>query len=121
MDITQMLACIGESLRHAGLFDVHVIRVEVDKDILRTHTLDQLGTLPRGVQKVGLIAVAGLDPEFHVEVTRLAGNPFDKAADRVKLCRGHRRARALAYGAICNRLESAPAPASRATFRANPR
>src|SRR5918998_6821030 len=53
--------------------DVHVVRVEVDADVVLADHLGELDRLVGGVDEEHLVAVARLDPERHAEFGGVAG------------------------------------------------
>jgi hypothetical protein len=47
VDVAQMPPGVADALRHAGLFDVHVVGVQMDKDIVRAGLFNNLWRRPR--------------------------------------------------------------------------
>ena len=75
----------------------------MDEDVFRPDTFYQFGALPGGVQNVGLVAIAGLDPKTHAKIARGLRDPFQKSRPTPsQFGRGHRRAGPLADGPVCD-------------------
>ncbi len=82
VDVAEPVAHLADGARHVGLFDVHVVGVQVDHDVVGADVVGQLHRLARGVDKVGLIAVADLKAERDV-IVRGSRGEFADDADRV--------------------------------------
>ena len=72
MHVAEVFAGIEEACGHRPLFDVHVVGVEMDKDVRCTDPFDDRHRLSRRIQEMGLVPIARLEPEAHVErISRL--------------------------------------------------
>ena len=71
MDVAQPVAAVAHRRDEVVLLDVHVVRVEVDDDVVGTDVVGQPQAVARGVDHVGLVSVADLEPERDTQAVRL--------------------------------------------------
>src|SRR3546814_17266297 len=64
VDVAEVAPGFDDRLIEALLLDVHVIGVEMDEDVVLADPLAHTAALAGGVEEMGLVAVAALQPPF---------------------------------------------------------
>ena len=89
-----------DAIGDAFFFDIHMVGIKVDEDVVGPDPFDHLHRLPARVDQMRFVAVHRFNAEFHTQPFCVGGGGSKRAGDVIQLGLRGRQAGPLPYAAI---------------------